>query len=74
MSIKYKDLAGQNTLLLNLYGDMNYNILPVEFSIAINKHVKKFSVMGDPMESINFIQGNNQFNTMDCRRCLTFLS
>ena len=74
MSVKYKNLAGQNNILIDLYGDMDNNTLPGEFSITITKIIKMFSVKGYPMESILILQNKDQIDSVIYGKCWTFFS
>ena len=74
LSVKYKNLDGENNFLVIFTGEINNKSYPDELIIENFKAFNKFSLIGDPLESIVFVQPTNQFTWIDYAKCLTFFS
>ena len=71
ISIKYKDLDGNNTIWLGFYGTWNNQTLSTQIEKVRGKNFNMFHYTVEPLETIIIA---NIFQFHKIRKCLTFLS
>ena len=74
MSVKYKALDGNLTILFKFSERTDDKPLQGNFNIEFGKTYRYYTYIGDPLETIVIRQMDKGFQTQECVKCLTFFS
>ena len=74
MSVKFKDLDGSYTIILNFKGTWTKNTLPDQIRKYQDKKCQYFQYIAEPLETINIRPPDEASNSTYNAKCFTFFS